>query len=38
LIFEVAPLLFIFDMPAALHFCRDVLGFEVVNTSGGADG
>jgi glyoxylase I family protein len=29
----LAPLLFVFDMPTALHFYRDVLGFEVVSTS-----
>lgn len=29
----MAPLLFVFDMPAALGFYRDVLGFEVVGTS-----
>ncbi|MGC9950812.1 MAG: VOC family protein [Bryobacteraceae bacterium] len=33
----IAPLLFVFDMPAAIHFYRDVLGFEVVSTSGGGD-
>ena len=30
---HMAPLLQIFDMPTAIHFYRDVLGFEVVNTS-----
>jgi uncharacterized glyoxalase superfamily protein PhnB len=29
----MAPLLSVFDMPAAVHFYRDVLGFEVVTTS-----
>src|ERR1700733_5927568 len=29
----VAPLLQVFDMPAAVHFYRDVLGFEIVNQS-----
>jgi glyoxylase I family protein len=29
----VAPLLQVFDMPTAIHFYRDVLGFEVVNHS-----
>jgi glyoxylase I family protein len=29
----LAPLLFVFDMPTALHFYRDVLGFEVISTS-----
>ncbi len=32
----IAPLLFVFDMPAALHFYRDILKFEVVSTSGAA--
>jgi len=30
---HMAPLLQVFDMPTAIHFYRDVLGFEVVNTS-----
>jgi glyoxylase I family protein len=30
----VAPLLQVFDMPTSIHFYRDILGFEVVNTSG----
>jgi glyoxylase I family protein len=30
----LAPLLQVFDMPASIHFYRDILGFEVVNTSG----
>jgi len=29
----VAPLLQVFDMPTAIRFYRDVLGFEVVSTS-----
>jgi len=29
----VAPLLQVFDMPAAIHFYRDVLGFKVSATS-----
>jgi glyoxylase I family protein len=29
----VAPLLQVFDMPTALHFYRDVLGFEVIGRS-----
>jgi glyoxylase I family protein len=29
----VAPLLQVFDMPTAVRFYRDILGFEVVNTS-----
>ena len=33
----MVPLLQVFDMPAALRFYRDILGFEVVNTSGGGD-
>jgi glyoxylase I family protein len=28
-----APLLQVFDMPASIHFYRDVLGFELVTTS-----
>jgi glyoxylase I family protein len=27
----VTPLIFVFDMPASVHFYRDVLGFKVVN-------
>jgi glyoxylase I family protein len=30
----LAPLLQVFDMPVALKFYRDVLGFEVVQASG----
>ena len=33
----MAPLLQVFDMPTALRFYRDVLGFEVVGTSGSGD-
>lgn len=29
----VHPLLSVFDMPAAVHFYRDLLGFELVNHS-----
>lgn len=29
----MAPLLFVYDMPTALHFYRDVLGFELRGTS-----
>jgi glyoxylase I family protein len=29
----LAPLLQVFDMPASIHFYRDILGFEVVTTS-----
>ncbi len=29
----LAPLLQVFDMPTAIHFYRDVLGFELVTTS-----
>jgi len=27
----IAPLIQVFDMPASVHFYRDVLGFELVN-------
>jgi glyoxylase I family protein len=27
----MAPLIFVFDMPASVHFYRDVLGFELIN-------
>ena len=27
----MAPLIFVFDMPASVHFYRNVLGFELVN-------
>ncbi|WP_208644819.1 VOC family protein [Mucilaginibacter kameinonensis] len=33
----LAPLLQVFDMPVALGFYRDVLGFEVVQASGERD-
>jgi catechol 2,3-dioxygenase-like lactoylglutathione lyase family enzyme len=33
----VAPILQVFDMPVALGFYRDVLGFEVVQASGEGD-
>jgi catechol 2,3-dioxygenase-like lactoylglutathione lyase family enzyme len=33
----LAPLLQVFDMPTSIHFYRDILGFEVVNTSGPGD-
>ncbi len=29
----LAPLLQVFDMPASIHFYRDLIGFEVVSTS-----
>lgn len=29
----LAPLLQVYDMPTAVHFYRDLLGFELVNTS-----
>jgi glyoxylase I family protein len=29
----LAPLFQVFDMPASIHFYRDLLGFEVINTS-----
>jgi uncharacterized glyoxalase superfamily protein PhnB len=29
----LAPLLQVFDMPTAVHFYRDILGFELVTTS-----
>jgi glyoxylase I family protein len=32
-ILGMVPLLQVYDMPAAIRFYRDVLGFEVVNTS-----
>ena len=32
-----APLIAVFDMPTALAFYRDVLGFNVVNQSGSGD-
>jgi catechol 2,3-dioxygenase-like lactoylglutathione lyase family enzyme len=33
----VAPLLQVFDMPVAIGFYRDVLGFEIVQASGEGD-
>jgi catechol 2,3-dioxygenase-like lactoylglutathione lyase family enzyme len=30
----LVPLLQVFDMPASIHFYRDILGFQVVHTSG----
>lgn len=33
----VAPLLEVFDMPTAIHFYRDVLGFEIWATSTSGD-
>lgn len=33
----MAPLLQVFDMPASLHFYRNVLGFDVVQSSGEGD-
>jgi glyoxylase I family protein len=33
----LAPLLQVFDMPRSLHFYRDLLGFEVVQTSAPGD-
>lgn len=33
----MTPLLQVFDMPTSLRFYRDVLGFELVSTSGGGD-
>ena len=32
---KMTPLLQVFDMPASIAFYRDLLGFEVVHTSGG---
>jgi catechol 2,3-dioxygenase-like lactoylglutathione lyase family enzyme len=34
---DVAPLLQVFDMPTSVRFYRDLLGFEVVSTSGPGD-
>lgn len=36
-VFGVAPLLQVYDMPTAVGFYRDVLGFELVNQSRGGD-
>jgi glyoxylase I family protein len=33
----MAPLLQVFDMPTSIHFYRDILGFEVVQTSAPGD-
>ena len=33
----LAPLLQVFDMPTSIRFYRDLLGFEVVNTSAPGD-
>ena len=33
----LAPLLYVFDMPTSIRFYRDVLGFELVSTSGQGD-
>jgi glyoxylase I family protein len=33
----LAPLLQVFDMPASLRFYRDVLGFQLIATSGSGD-
>src|SRR6185503_2566773 len=33
----MSPLLNVFDMPSALRFYRDILGFAIVSTSGGGD-
>ncbi len=33
----LAPLLQVFDMPTSVRFYRDVLGFEVISTSGSGD-
>ena len=30
----LAPLIYVFDMPESVHFYRDLLGFELVATSG----
>lgn len=32
-----APLLQVFDMPTAIHFYRDILNFDVVQSSGEGD-
>jgi catechol 2,3-dioxygenase-like lactoylglutathione lyase family enzyme len=34
----VCTLIQVFDMPAAVHFYRDILGFEVVQTTTPRDG
>ena len=33
----MAPLLQVFDMPASIHFYRDILGFELVQSSSPED-
>lgn len=33
----IAPLLQVYDMPASLHFYRDILGFTVIQSSGQGD-
>jgi glyoxylase I family protein len=33
----MTPLLSVFDMPTSIEFYRDVLGFEIVSTSGPGD-
>jgi catechol 2,3-dioxygenase-like lactoylglutathione lyase family enzyme len=33
----MAPLLQVYDMPASLQFYRDILGFEIVSSSGDGD-
>ena len=33
----MAPMLFVFDMRTSISFYRDVLGFEIVNTSNDGD-
>lgn len=33
----LAPLLQVFDMPTSVRFYRDILGFEIVSTSGPGD-
>ncbi len=33
----MAPLLQVFDMPTAIHFYRDLLGFELITTSGAGE-
>lgn len=33
----MVPLLQVFDMPASLHFYRELLGFKVIDSSGNGD-
>jgi len=33
----IAPYIEVFDMPTSLHFYRDILGFNLVNSSGTGD-